>query len=66
MEIMTGPHSKKSRQEEGKETMRTHYRGDETSMDKQNESHSSNPVICWGLTAYSFDGASKEHTDIWQ
>ena len=66
MEIMTGPHSKKSWQEEGKETMHTHYRGDETRMDKRNENHSRNPVIRWGPTASSFEGASKEHTVIWQ
>jgi len=49
MGIMTGPHSKKSWQEEGKQTMHTHYSGEKTSMDKQNENHSSNPVIRWGL-----------------
>lgn len=66
MGIITGPHSKKSWQEEGKQTMHTHYSGEETSMDKQNENHSSYPVIRWGPTASSFDGARKEHTDLWQ
>lgn len=66
MGIMTGPHSEKSWQEEGKQTMHTYYSGEETSMDKQNENHSSNTVIPWGPTASSFDGASKEHTDLWQ
>lgn len=66
MEIMTGPHSKKSLQEEGKETMHAHYSGDETSMGKQNENRSSNPVIQGGPTASAFGGASKEHTDLWQ
>ena len=46
--------------------MHAHYSGDETSMGKQNENHSSNPVIQWGPTASAFDGASKEHTDLWQ
>ena len=58
---MTGPHSKRRRQEEEKGTMYTHYSGDETSMGKQDDNHGNNPMTQRGPMASSFGGANKVH-----